>query len=139
MEYFAKIVYAFYFRKRLHLRLKSLPIIARRPIFDGWYGLEYASGVWKYTCRKIDKFCRISRPIILETACKFLKSIRFHKDHISDFYKKFFDLWQRKTSCFIFWPTDQNSSNFLPLCINSITIYPKPRAEAIIQRRSFNS
>ena len=118
MEYFAKIVYLFYFRKRLHLKWKLLAIFARHSIFDGWYSPEYASGIWKYTRWKIGKFSRISRSIIVQSVCKYLKSIRFPKDYTSDFYR--------------LWPTDQNSSNFLHLRINSIAIYPKPRADATI-------
>ena len=134
MEYFAKIVDGFYFRKRLHLRWKTLPIFARRPIFNGWYGIEYVSGVCKYTWWKVGKFCRTALPINLETADKYLKSSRFHKDHITDFYSKFTNFWQRNTSCFMLWPTDQNSLNFLHLCINSLTIYTKPRAEATVRK-----
>ena len=125
MEYFEKIVYRFYFRKRLHLRWKSLAIFVRHSIFDGWYSPEYASGIWKYTRWKIGKFSRTSRSIIFQSACKYLKSIRFHKDYTRDFYR--------------LWPTDQNSSYFLHLCINSISIYPKSRAEATIQRCSLKS
>ena len=133
MEYFTKIVYGFYLRKRLHLRWKPLPIFARRPIFNGWYGIEYTSGVCKYKWWKIGKFSRTALSIILEIASKYLKSTRFHKDHITDFYRKFTNFWQPNTSCFMLWPTDQNSLNFLHLCINSLTIYPKPRAEATVR------
>ena len=96
-----------------------------------------SSGVWKYTRQKIGKFSRTFRSIILEAACKYLKSIRFYKGYRTDFYRKLVNFSQRKTSCFILWPTHQNSSNFLHLCINSITIYPKSRAEADIQRCFF--
>ena len=137
MEYFRKIVYGFYFRKRMHPRCKPLPFFQRRSIFDGWCGAKFASGVLKYTRGKIGKSSRIFRSTILETVCKYLKSICFHKDYRRDFYSKFADFWQRKTSCFTLWATDQNSSNFLHLYINSITIYQKPRAEAAIQRCSF--
>ena len=122
MEHFAKIVNGFYFRKRLHLRWKSLAIFARCSIFDNWYSPEYASGIGKCTRWKIGKFSRTSLSIILQSACRYLKSIRFHKDYPKDFYRS--------------WPTDQNSSNILHLCINSITIYPKSRTEATIQRCS---
>ena len=125
MEYFEKIVCGFYFRKRLHLRWKSLTIFARRSIFDGWYSPEYASGIWKYTRWKIGKFSRTSRSIIFQSACKYLKSVRFHKDFTRDFYR--------------LWPTNQNSSYFLHLCINSISIHPKSRAEETIQRCSLKA
>ena len=74
---------------------------------------------------KINKSSRTSQSIILQSACKYLKSIRFHKDYARDFYR--------------LWPTDQNSSNFLHLCINSIVIYSKSRAEATIKRYSWKS
>ena len=82
-----------FFRRRLHLRWKPLPVFARRSIFDGWYCPEYASGVWKYTLRKIGTFSRTSRSIIYKTVCKHLKSIRYHKDYRRDFYRKFADLF----------------------------------------------
>ena len=48
---------------------------------------------------KIGKFSRSFRSIILEIVCKYLKSIRFHKDYRRDFYRKFADLSQGKISC----------------------------------------
>ena len=96
-----------------------------RKTIDDWYNTEYASGIWKYTRRKIGKFSRASRSVIFQNACKYLKSIHFQKDYTRDFYR--------------LWPTDQDSSNFLHLCINSIAIYLKSRAEETIKRCSLTS
>ena len=83
MECFAKIVYGFYFCKRVRLRWKLLTIFARRFIFDGWYSPEYVSGTWKYIRWKIGRFSRTSRSIILQSACIYpnhLVSIKITQD-----------------------------------------------------------
>ena len=79
--------------------------------------LNKVSGIWKYTRRKIGKFSRTSRSVTFQNACKYLKSIRFHKCYTRDLYR--------------LWPTDQNSSNFIHLCINSI-YRNLPKAESWI-------
>ena len=120
-------------QRHIHNPVKHL----RWNIFDGWYCPEYASGWWKYTKRKIVKFSRTFQSVILKTASKYQKSIYFLKDYRKKFYRKFANFSQRITFCFMLSPKDQNSSSFLHLCINSITIYSKPTAEITIQRCSF--
>ena len=105
-------------QRHIHNPVKHL----RWNIFDGWYYPEYASGWWKYTKRKIVKYQR---------------SICFLKDYRKKFYRKFANFSQRITFCFMLSPKDQNSSSFLHLCINSITIYSNPTAEITIQRCFF--
>ena len=112
-----------------------------------------------HTKWKIGKFSRTFLSIILQSACKYLKSIRFHKDSLrekcpntevflvrilphSD--QKNLRIWTFFTQYYtrVFYrlqPPDQNSSNFLHLCINSIAIYLRPWAEATIQRCSLKS